>query len=55
MPEDALISENIRKLIKALLQTDPDLRPTIDQVLQIIHNLQNKYKADKMNEIKEVY
>lgn len=34
------ITDNLRKLIKVMLTTDPSKRSTIDQVLQIITNLQ---------------
>lgn len=53
--EEERISANMKKLIQALLQTNPDVRPTIEQVIQIIENLKNKYKSDNAQEIKKVY
>lgn len=34
------ISDNVRKLIKVMLTPDPKGRPSIDQVIKIISNLQ---------------
>ena len=38
-------------MIKVLLNTDPCKRPTIDQLLQIITNLQNLQKVHKLDTI----
>lgn len=55
MPEenDSRVSVHMRKLIQVMLQTQPERRPTIQQVLQILDNLKQNYKRERQKEIEQ--
>ena len=46
------ISEESKSLIKVMLRVNPAERPTIDQVIKIIQNLQTKITISKKDDIK---